>query len=48
MQEVQIQHEAVTALNMRLTEAHKKWQGLEAQLLPLKEAQAVSVSALKA
>lgn len=44
MQEVQIKLEAVTALNLRLTDAEKKCQGLEAQLQPLKEAQAVSYS----
>lgn len=42
MQEVQIKLEAVTALNLKLTDAQKKCQGLEAQLQPLKEAQAVS------
>ena len=44
MQEVQIQHEAVTGLNLKLTDAQKKCQGLEAQLQQLKEAQAVSYS----
>lgn len=42
MQEVQIKLDAVTALNLKLTDAQKKCQGLEAQLQPLKEAQAVS------
>ena len=44
MQELQIKLEAVTALNLKLTDAQKKCQSLEAQLLPLKEAQAVSCS----
>lgn len=43
MQEVQIKLEAVTALNLKLTDAQKKCQGLEAQLQPLKEAEAVSL-----
>lgn len=44
MQEVQIKLEAVTALKLKLTDAEKNCKGLEAQLQPLKDAQAVSFS----